>query len=514
MPSGSVAAYYRDTLGVTPPVDLDQAYAKAGPHVAEQLCQIDVDPSSPPSIKWAIDHANQSAWPLGNGMVPVALIDENSLACVVTNEEHPWYGGVVRWHLTTERVDDQCALYDTSVADFVSSMERELSARQTGVERMREQVGPAFEALYTDREKRPRGFVLRPVRLACQNVIVGYAAFAHDSGIAGLSVYAWQTCEVPHLATHDANRAMTVLMLCDAFKNGGTMEIRFDRPGDIKEIIDGDQKIGPFHFDGHPERDVPASLKRYARTLGLSVGAASPGSISPAEARQLFLKVTPMPIELRQRVDEAIARGVASPERLCYTLMASNMWKEIEVDFILAVSDRARSILHGGAGWRARAERQAEAQVCRAARMVGMLHRRLDTLDAAAAETETRVVEDSRVGVEWSVLEDYGALMFTGVRSEQLPWQRGAAPIPSGDDCVVAVPRSIVTPEDVALVRSLQAETILPALVVPSDAYDQTTNTVNGVLCEGITVLECPERMGEMDLAIEAMMLAARMSRQ
>lgn len=508
------AEYYRDTLGVVPPPGLDEAYASAGPHVASLLCTIGADPSAPPSIEWAIDHINQSSWPLADGFVPLALIDEDSIACVVVEEEHPWYGRVVRWHLTTERADDQCALYDTSADAFIGSMERELSVRQAGVDRVRNEIGPVFEAQYTDREKRPRGFVIRPVRLACQNVIVGYAAFAHDSGIAGLSVYAWQTCEVPHLATHDANRAMVVLMLCDAFKNGGTMEIRFDRSGTIKEVEVDDRKFGPFHFDGHPEKDVPASLKRYARTLGLSVGVESPGSISPAEARRLFLAVTPMPDELRERVDEAVERGVASPERLCYTLMASNMWKEIEADFILAVSDRARSILHGGASWRARAERQAEAQVCRATRMVGMLHRRLDTRDAAAADTATRVVEDSRVGVEWSVMEVAGAVMFTGVRAEPLPWQPDPSLIPSRDDPVVAIPRSIVTPEDIALVRSFQAATILPVLVVPSDAYDRTTNAVNGVSCEGIVVLVCPEPVGEMDLAIEAMLLAARMSRQ
>jgi hypothetical protein len=76
------------------------------------------------------------------------------------------------------------------------------------------------------------------------------------------------------------------------------------------------------------------------------------------------------------------------------------------------------------------------------------------------------------------------------------------------------VPRSIITPDDVTRVRSLHAESVLSALVVPSDAYDRTTHSVNGVSCEGITVLRCPERVGEMDLAIEAMLLSARMSRQ
>ena len=80
---------------------------------------------------------------------------------------------------------------------------------------------------YVSTGVKPAGWVLRPVQIACQNVIVGLTALAHDSSIDGLRVPVYLSCEVPHLGTHEANRALSALILCDAFRNGGTMEIRF-----------------------------------------------------------------------------------------------------------------------------------------------------------------------------------------------------------------------------------------------------------------------------------------------
>lgn len=516
----SIEEYYRDELRLLPPHGLADAYDAAPASVAALLYRPGLDAKEPQSFGWALSEAMRSSWPLEPGFVPLMAVDESSLACVVATPhgqpKQPLHGHVVRWHLTTEKADRQRDLLDTSVGAYVQSVAEELKYRQAGLDRMLDQIGPVYQANYLSRDKRPRDFVIRPVRLACQNVVVGLAAFGQDASTDGLSVYAWQTCEVPHVATHDGNRAMAALMLCDAFKNGGTMEIRFDRPGNLPEVElpSSGGTLGPFYFAGHPEEGrVPASLRRFARTLQVPVGADDPSAISPREARKLFLAVTPMPAELRERVDDAIGRGLATPERLCFTLM-SQLWREIELDFMLAVSDRAKAILDGGSSWKYRAERQAESDIARAARMVGMLYRRLDTKDAAAADGEARVLEDNRVGVDWSVVEDYGAVLFSGVAPGLLPWQIAGQAEIQPDHSLVAVPRAIPTAEDVELVRSLRADGITPVLVVPGDCYDRAANTVGGLASSDIVVLACPERLGELDQALEATLLTSRMTRQ
>ena len=121
---------------------------------------------------------------------------------------------------------------------------------------------------------------------------------------------AWQTCEVPHVATHEANRGLAALTLCDAYRNGGTMEIRFDWPGQVRV---GDKSV---RYAGHVEGQVPASLRRYARTVGVTLGTHDRGAIFPDEARALFLAVTPMPASLAARATTAMSDYGIPPERL------------------------------------------------------------------------------------------------------------------------------------------------------------------------------------------------------
>jgi len=242
-----------------------------------------------------------SVHPVPGDLVPIAMADERSVACAVARPvDDPLCGTVVMWHLGDSPWQHQARLLDVDVLAYMESLVQQIEARHAGYRLMTERIFPDYERAYLAQEKRPRTFVTRPVRLACQNVVAGLAAFAHDSGFDGLTVAAWQTCELPHVATHDANRAMTALLLCEAFHAGGTMEVRFD----------GNADYGP-----HPERAVPASLRRFARTRGIWLGETEHdrARITHDQARELFLSVTPMPVVLRGRVLEGVSRSNATP---------------------------------------------------------------------------------------------------------------------------------------------------------------------------------------------------------
>lgn len=430
-------------------------------------------------------------------LLPLAVVDERSLACVVTRPEGTYEAGeVVRVHLTDVPAHLQCMRLDVHLVAYVGSLEQELAARQDGLRRVLDWIGPTYQEAYLAKDKRPRDFVIRPVRIACQNVLVGLAAFAQDSTFDGLSVVAWQTCEVPHVATHEGNRALAALTLCDAFRNGGTMEIRFDR--DARVPRNGRHIV----FHGHPEKAVPASLRRYGRTVGVYLGAEDPAAITPAEARELFLAVTPMPAELRARVDDAVATRRISPERMCFSLL-SQIWREPELDFILATSGRAASILEGGAPWTDRASRQAESEVCRAAVMAGMLFRRLNSTDVAGdAGSAVRPVEDRSTGVTWHVDEVSGAVTFRGMDANApVPWTHGAG----GVDEVTVFPRTALTSD---LARAVAADDSpgLKAVLVPADVPSPPA-------ADGVVVLRCPDRLADIDKDIERRLLTSRISR-
>lgn len=438
---------------------------------------------------------------LPSGLLPLAIVDDASLA-VVALRDLPGIaaeGHVLRL-FTSEVADEfQLALLDVDPMLYVSSLAEELKARPIGLNRILDEIGPAYLDSHISHEKRPRDYVVRPIRIACQNVILGLAAIAQDSSFDGLTVPAWQTCEVPHVATHEGNRALAALMLCDAFQNGGTLEIRFDRRTQLR--LDGKSKT----YQGHPEGKVPASLRRYGRTVGVLLGSEIPGAITPSEARALFQAITPMPMSLRSRAERMSTNYGLSPERVCFALL-SGVWSAIELDFLLATSARAVSILDGGAPWSDRVARQAESEVCRAAAMIGMFHKRVDALDPAgpADEGAARVVEDRKRGVTWTIDEDAGVVTLQGLdEASPIPWSK-AHP---GAATLHVVARSAVSPATFELLQQLVERTEEPvALLVPRDAPEPGCP-------EGVFVLRCPDRLADVDKAIEGHLLTMRISR-
>ena len=437
---------------------------------------------------------------LPDWLLPLAWVDGESVACVVIADQPGCsIGEVRRLHLRPVPPKSQLALIDVDPLLYVASLDEELRTRTVGLKRLLDQVGPAYEASHLDTTKRPRDYVLRPVRIACQNVIVGLAAIAQDASFDGLAVPAWQTCEVPHVATHEGNRALAALTLCDAFQNGGTMEIRFDRAARV--MVDGK----PITFEGHPEKAVPASLRRFGRTVGVTLGAEDPAAITPAEARALFQAITPMPPDLRRRVLEAAERFGLTPERVCFSLL-SGVWTGIELDFLLACSARVNSILTGGAEWTDRVARQAESDVCRAAVMTGMFLKRVDALDSARPGDAgvARVVEDRKRGVSWSIDAEAGAVSMHGLDdTSPIPWSRTHPGVSS----LRLIPRSGVTPTTSPLLLRMMGQTDTPcALLIPRDAPEPECSPE-------VVVLRCPERLADIDKVIEGRLLTMRISR-
>jgi hypothetical protein len=438
---------------------------------------------------------------LPGGLLPLAIVDDASLA-VVALRDLPGIasqGRVLRL-FTSEVADEfQLALLDVDPMLYLVSLAEELKARPIGINRILDEIGPAYLESHISHEKRPRDYVVRPIRIACQNVILGMAAIAQDSSFDGLTVPAWQTCEVPHVATHEGNRALAALMLCDAFHNGGTLEIRFDRKTQVR--VDGKTK----NYSGHPEGRVPASLRRYGRTVGVLLGSEIPGAITPTEARALFQAITPMPASLRTRATRVATTYGLTPERLCFALL-SGVWSAIELDTLLATSARAISILNGGAAWTDRVARQAESQACQAAVMIGMFHKRVDALDSARPgdDATARVVEDRKRGVAWSIDEEAGVVTLLGLDpASPIPWSR-AAP---GAETLHIVPRSTMSPATIDLLESLVDQADAPvALLVPGDAPEPQCPSE-------VVVLRCPDRLADIDKAIEGHLLTMRISR-
>lgn len=454
------------------------------------------DPGNANSLAHAVRLLESAVIPAPPHLLPLMPVDERSIACAacVTHEqwrdprgsaEGPAPCEVVRWHLGPIPPSEQGAVLDTDAAEYLESVAEEMANRPRMLQRIR-QVASWYQDNYVRQERRPRGHVLRPIQVACQNVIVGLATTRQDVTFDGLRVEDYLTCEVPHLAAHEGDRALLTMLLCEAFQGGGTMEIRFG--------------------EDSRESGLPPSLRRYARSLALPVGTLDPSSIAPVEARRLFLAVTPMTGDLPARCADAIDRGMIAPERLCYTLMA-NLWSADELDYILATSPRAASILTGGAAVEDRAARLAEFETCRAALMVGMAIRRIESTDSAGGGSEpVRIFEDSRAPVRSHVIEGVGAVFISSLVAG-VPWLRGGEARGDPANGLIVVPRGLPLPADLDRVAELKEAhpEITVALLVPADMAD--------LLPGHQAIMACPDRLAQLDASIERKLVALDLGR-
>jgi hypothetical protein len=456
--------------------------------------------SNPMSVTAALLALRASHHPFPANLLPLGPVDDRSIAAVLCQhasfETSHGVGYVVRWHLDAIPMEHQAAVLDVDARLYVESVLAEAQARKKGLEGIRRLTARYRGRFLPENNRgeisasRPKAYEARPIQLACQNVIVGLAAFAYRSEYDALDVLYWQTCEAPHLATGESSRALAAIALCEAFATGSTMELRFTK---------------------HPERGIPATLERYARVCGLEVGGEDRAVVTPEEARELFLAVTPMTDGLRQRTYRLFLNGNLTPERLCYMLLAG-IWTDVELDFMLGSSWRATSILSGGAHPADRLSRSVETEVCRSALMVGMLQRRLDLRDERAASdgssagtpVAVRSLEDDKRGVGWGVNEQVGSVTFSGY-SGPVPWSSGRdLHLNQGE--LVVLPRPHPTYDDLGLAQKLQEERKgLVVLLTPFDRHD--------FIGQDVPILRCPDKVSELDASIEARLLSARVSR-
>jgi hypothetical protein len=141
--------------------------------------------------------------------------------------------------------------------------------------------------------------------------------------------------------------------------------------------------------------------------------------------------------------------------------------------------------------------------------MAGMLHRRVIARDGAGAGSGVRVFEDARETAHWTMLEENAAVAIA-MEPGQLPWRAaGRAPIAAqGGGYAILLPRALPTPMDLAQLQACAADhpDAEALLLVPADMAE--------LVPSDIPLLVCPDRLGELDAAIERKLSASRIGSQ
>lgn len=205
--------------------------------------------------------------------------------------------------------------------------------------------------------KLPRNHDWRPYRYCIQDVLFGATVVCHLREANCLQVDVFLTAKIPEYGPLAGALALTSFLLSEAYKCGGTMEIRF-----TNNVEDG---------------QVPQELQSLAHQYEIVFSQASVGKILPGEAKALYAALTDFSPSLQQKINELEHIGRMKMARACY-VVNHGVWTKEQVEMIVLGSERPDSVLGGLTQPRQWHLYQHDLIHARAALLAGMFERLLE----------------------------------------------------------------------------------------------------------------------------------------
>lgn len=252
----------------------------------------------------------------------------------------------------------------------------------------------------------PRSHIWRPYRFCVQDVILGITVVRHNTLYNRLEVDVFLTAEVPEYESNSGCRALSLMLLSDAYKSGGSMEIRFT------SNIENSR--------------VPRELCDYANSLNVPLSHVREGGISPKEAKMLYLAVSDLRLEIRDKIMEMDEAGTLSAVSAAYAVNRG-VWTPQELETILLTSPFPESLLKGSFPPEIWHLFHYDMSIGRTALMGGYLDRQLSRHEHTFGAEQGAVLEleddERKIDISWN--QDFGAKVYKLIDPDEkavIPW--------------------------------------------------------------------------------------------
>lgn len=303
----------------------------------------------------------------------------------------------------------------------------------------------------------------------------------------------------------------SAFLLSEAYKCGGTMEIRF-----TENVEDG---------------TVPKALQTFAQDLGVELRHISEGRITALEARQLYVAITDFSDTLRDQIDQLSQQGKLSQERACY-VVNHGIWTRSEVESIVFGSLRPSGIFSGDTPPEQRHLYMQEIFHTRAAILGGLLDRRLarrERIEGTVAidlEDDVRRLDiefdpnfytkiyhcEEELPIPWVEPQDQKSLTITpGHRLITLVRARDAS------DLALYFQQDISTAREIAAITQEQPVPDSVFILTPRDFHDlpseQQNHFISTARNSGVGIIVCPETVAALDADAAKRLASSRILR-
>jgi hypothetical protein len=415
--------------------------------------------------------------------------------------------------------------FATAIAPWLKAMENK-HATESGaaasyayviesLRRTRDHINSNLEFEHGTERKTPRGNVYRPYRLTIADHIVAVLVLRASEAFRLCEIDVLITLKPKGLEPHAIVRAALLFALSDAVRNGGSMALQFTAA------------CGP---------GIPTKVVEAARDFKISLERGANGSVSPDEARRLYLHLCGLAAASQSRVFELSGRGFFSPERIGF-LAASAVWPMPQLEMLLQACPHPELLLGSGVGPESRHLYALALAHGRAAVLGGLADRAIRyrdrTIERAgsddAIEGVTATLADARPSyANIPCVADYSSLGYIhGPIPQGHTWTNwsahssGTVELRAGDR-VLILPRGrgreeirLFLKQDIAMASDsasrLKAMTLL---VYPAELMELSDAERRGAVAmarsAGVSLLACPESLANIDSEIERRMREGR----
>jgi hypothetical protein len=479
-----------------------------------------VPSSSLPSVECALLVIRAIHSNLPKNLIPFILLEKGVFACLDPTQAVDGIDGppVIRWDIRLPWEDGKKEIIGTDFASYLIDGFAKDKSRQEGIKKLRDHVqsfSNQFNYDHASGGKLPRNHIWRPYRFCVQDVLLGATVVRHVKGDNFLEVDVFLTEVVPPYEPDSGVRGLVLFLLCEAYKCGGTMEIRFT------ENVEGGR--------------VPEKIQELAKRLKVPIPEKSLTArrLTPRDARALFAALTPFSPAAFARISEL----ELSIERACYEVQ-KGIWSLSEAETILQSAANPDRLFSGGAPSEQRLLYTQDILYGRSALLGGYLDRALSYPQRDLIDSNLEVEDDERpLKIQWVPTAHAKTYQCSPAPSEsndhlQLPWSAEGSRVStqfSFDQQFAIIVRGR---DSVELCQSLKQDFQLayefgqnfkmPIFILfPYDFYDTDVleenlrmEVIEAANRSGIGLLICPETTLSLDAQVQQRFNLSRIIRE
>ncbi len=284
-----------------------------------------------PSVECAVRTARAIQSGLPSTLIPIHVIANGVFACIAPSKgtdkiaEPP----IIIWYATRPTKEQSWKKLSDSFADYFFQLIFKSYWHNQGFKNLQQHVNlyqKKFEYDHSAGGKLPRNTDWRPYRYCIQDVVFGTTVVRHHQEGNCLEVDVFLTADIPEYGPLAGARALTAFILSEAYKCGGTMELRFTNN------VEGGQ--------------IPNEIRELALQYGVHFKQKTGRVIEPSDSKALYVAMTGLSRELENHIKRLEVNEKLKLARACYVIH-HGIWTREQVEMIVLGSDDPDDVLSG-----------------------------------------------------------------------------------------------------------------------------------------------------------------------